>query len=78
MNRIKLSDEEWARILASLKKLPGVHIGLPDICRQFVNGSLWILRTGAHNVTLPVLLQCDKFHCNYCCHFILATGENQH
>jgi hypothetical protein len=45
MKRIKLSDEEWTRILASLKKLPGVHIGLPDICRQFVNAILWILLT---------------------------------
>jgi transposase len=53
MNRIKLSDEEWARILASLKKLPGVHIGLPDICRQFVNAILWILRTGAQWRVLP-------------------------
>jgi len=46
MNRITLSDEERARILAGLKKLPGVNIGLPDICRQFVSASLWILRTG--------------------------------
>jgi len=53
MKRIKLSDEEWTRILASLKKLPGVHIGLPDICRQFVNAILWILRTGAQWRVLP-------------------------
>jgi|LakWasM104_HOW12_FD_contig_123_17699_length_2358_multi_5_in_0_out_2_4 hypothetical protein len=53
MSRIKLSDEEWARILASLKKLPGVHIGLPYICRQFVSASLWILRTGAQWLVLP-------------------------
>jgi len=53
MNRIKLSDEEWARILASLKKLPEVHIGLPDICRQFVSASLWILRSGAQWRVLP-------------------------
>jgi transposase len=53
MNRIKLSDEEWTRILASLKKLPGVHIGLADICRQFVNAILWILRTGAQWRVLP-------------------------
>ena len=53
MNRIKLSDEEWTRILAILKKLPGVHIGLPDICRQFVNAILWILRTGAQWRVLP-------------------------
>jgi len=46
MNRIKVSDKEWACILVSLKKLPGVHIGLPDICRQFVSAFLWILRSG--------------------------------
>jgi len=50
MNRITLSDEERARILACLKKLPGVNIGLPDICRQFVSASLWILRTGRSGV----------------------------
>ncbi|MGZ8176014.1 MULTISPECIES: transposase [Methylobacter] len=53
MNRIELSDEEWVRILASLKKLPGVHVGLPDICRQFVNASLWILRIGVQWRVLP-------------------------
>ena len=53
MNRIKLSDEEWARILAGLKKIPGVHRGSPDICRQFVNAVLWILRTGAQWRVLP-------------------------
>jgi transposase len=53
MKRIKLSDEEWTCILASLKKLPGVHIGLPAICRRFVDASLWILRTGAQWRVLP-------------------------
>jgi transposase len=52
-NRIELRDEERAYILASLKKLPGVHIGLPDIFRQFVSVTLWILRTGAQWRVLP-------------------------
>jgi transposase len=53
MNRIELRDEEWTCILASLKKLPGVHVDLPDNCRQFVSASLWILRTGAQWRVLP-------------------------
>ncbi len=28
MNRIELSDKEWVRILAHLKKLQSIHIGL--------------------------------------------------
>jgi transposase len=53
MNRIELSDEEWRRILAKLKKLPGIHIGLPDTCRQFIKACLWILRSGSQWRVLP-------------------------
>lgn len=28
MNRIELSDKEWVRIFAHLKKLQNIHIGL--------------------------------------------------
>ncbi|NOU23272.1 MAG: IS5 family transposase [Methyloglobulus sp.] len=53
MNRIELSDEEWGRILAKLKKLPGVRVGLPDTCRQFIGACLWILRSGSQWRVLP-------------------------
>src|ERR1035437_10066847 len=53
MNRINLSDEEWIRILANLKKLTGIHVGQPDTCRQFISACLWILRSGAQWRVLP-------------------------
>ena len=53
MNRIELSDEEWVRLLPNLKKLPGIHAGLPDTCRLFISASLWILRSGSQWRVLP-------------------------
>jgi transposase len=53
MNRIELSDGEWGRILAKLKKLPGIRVGLPDTCRQFISACLWILRSGSQWWVLP-------------------------
>ncbi len=54
MNRLKLSDEEWERLLAELRKIPGIRIGVPMKCRFFVEAVLWILRTGAQWRVLPV------------------------
>lgn len=53
MDRTKISDSEWVRILSHLTKLTGVHLGSPDKCRRFMGASLWILRTGAQWRTLP-------------------------
>jgi transposase len=53
MNRIELSDEEWVRLLPYLKKLAGIHVGLPDTCRLFISASLWILRSGSQWRVLP-------------------------
>jgi len=53
MNRIELSDEEWSRLLPAVKKLPGIYIGSPDKCRQFISAALWILRSGAQWRVLP-------------------------
>jgi putative transposase len=53
VKRYELSDEQWARI-ADL--LPG-KVGDPGRTgadnRQFVNGVLWVLRSGAHWQDLP-------------------------
>ena len=53
MNRINLSDDEWVSILPQLKKVPGIYVGAPDACRQFVSACLWILRSGAQWRVLP-------------------------
>jgi len=44
---------EWVGILAHLKKLPGIHVGQPDTCRQFMSACLWILRSGSQWRVLP-------------------------
>lgn len=53
MSRINLSDKEWVSILAHLKKLPGIYVGQPDTCRQFMSACLWILRSGSQWRVLP-------------------------
>lgn len=53
MNRIELSDEEWFRLLPTVKKLTGIYVGAPDKCRQFISAALWILRSGAQWRVLP-------------------------
>ncbi|MFA6163906.1 MAG: transposase [Methylobacter sp.] len=53
MSRIELSDEEWVRLLSNLKKLAGIHVGLPDTCRLFISASLWISRSGSQWRVLP-------------------------
>jgi transposase len=53
MSRIDLSDKEWEFILPRLKKFPGIYVGNPNVCRQFVSACLWILRSGAQWRVLP-------------------------
>jgi transposase len=36
-----------------VKVVPGIHIGLPDTCRQFIKACLWILRSGSQWLVLP-------------------------
>lgn len=47
MDRTKLSDGEWERLLKLLRQIGGIHVGSPLVCRIFVESVLWILRTGA-------------------------------
>ena len=54
MDRLKLSDSEWQRLLTKLRALPGIRIGLPMRCQRFVEAVLWILRTGAQWRALPL------------------------
>ena len=53
MSRLNLSDDEWMRLLEKLSGVPGIRIGLPVVCRVFVEAVLWILRTGAQWRALP-------------------------
>ena len=53
MDKSKVSDEEWAKLAAVLKKIPGIRMGCESICRRFVEAVLWILRAGAQWRLLP-------------------------
>lgn len=48
-----LSDEKWMKILNFLIKLPCVYVGNDLVCRRFVEGVLWMLRSGAPWRFLP-------------------------
>ncbi|OGB29815.1 MAG: hypothetical protein A3F78_18315 [Burkholderiales bacterium RIFCSPLOWO2_12_FULL_61_40] len=53
MDKSKLSDREWAKLLAGLKKMVGFRIGGEATCLQFIKAVLWILRCGAQWRCLP-------------------------
>lgn len=48
-----LSDKQWNRILDFLWTQPNIRIGNDDKCRTFVEGALWMLRSGAQWRLLP-------------------------
>ena len=53
MDKSKLSDDEWAKLIAGLKEIVGIRVGCESACRQFVEAVLWILRGGAQWRFLP-------------------------
>lgn len=53
MTTIRLTDEQWTKILSFLRTYPHVYVGQEEKCRQFVEGALWMLRSGAQWRLLP-------------------------
>jgi transposase len=53
MRTITLPDGQWAKILAYLRACPHVYVGQEDECRRFVEGVVWMLRSGAQWRLLP-------------------------
>ena len=53
MSNIRLSPEQWARILDFLRGCTGLYVGREADCRRFVEAVLWINRSGAQWRLLP-------------------------
>ena len=53
MTTITLRDDQWARIVAFLRTCPHVRVGKEDDCRRFVEGVLWMSRSGAQWRLVP-------------------------
>ncbi|MFL7809551.1 MAG: transposase, partial [Anaerolineae bacterium] len=53
MSKVKLPDNQWFEIRAFLGSCPRVYVGNEADCRRFVEGVLWILRSGAQWRLLP-------------------------
>ena len=50
---VKLTDEQWQKILPVLKSCPEIRLGAGRKCRRFLEAVLWITRTGAQWRNLP-------------------------
>lgn len=53
MTTITLRDDQWTRIVAFLRECPHVYVGNEEGCRRFVEGMLWLSRSGAQWRLLP-------------------------
>ncbi len=53
MSGVSLSQEQWGKVLEFLQSQPGVYVGVEQACRRFVEGILWVLRSGAQWRLLP-------------------------
>jgi transposase len=53
MTTITLRDDQWTKVLEFLRACPRVYVGQESACRRFVEGVLWVLRSGAQWRLLP-------------------------
>jgi transposase len=53
MGNITLQDDQWAEILGFLRTCSDVYVGQESDCRHFVDGVLWMTRSGAQWRLLP-------------------------
>lgn len=53
MSKVKLKAREWHKIRAFLDESPQVYVGQEKQCRKFIEGVLWMLRSGSQWRLLP-------------------------
>jgi len=53
MSTVHLADEHWSKMLAFLRTCPNLYVGYEADCRRFVEGVLWMVRSGAQWRLLP-------------------------
>ena len=51
--KVKLTDDEWQKILPVLKSCPEIRLGAGRDCRRFLDAVLWITRSGSQWRLLP-------------------------
>jgi transposase len=51
--KVTLTDEQWQKILPFLKTCLNIYVGRENECRRFLEGVLWIARSGAQWRLLP-------------------------
>ncbi len=47
INRYYLTDDQWSLLYKFLRTHSRVYAAHPESCRHFLNGVLWILRSGS-------------------------------
>jgi len=50
---VKLTDEQWQKILPVLKTIPEIRLGAGCDVRRFLEAVLWVTRSGAQWRLLP-------------------------
>jgi len=50
---VKLTDDQWQKILPVLKSCPEIRLGAGRNCRRFLEAVLWVTKTGAQWRNLP-------------------------
>ena len=53
MATVELPDDQWSKIVNFLRSCPDVYVGQENTCRRFVEGVLWVTRSGAQWRLLP-------------------------
>ncbi len=53
MRTVRLTNDQWQRILPFLRSCENIYIGQEHECRRFLEAVLWIARSGAQWRLLP-------------------------